>query len=70
MNTVLFLEYSRAWIVFAFIINSIFLLDLVLHIAVFGFMRIMKKTEYFTELLLQIAMTVITILYLSVEYEA
>ena len=70
MNTVLFLDYSRAWIVFAFIINSIFLLDLVLHVAVFGFMRIMKKTEYFTELLLQIAMIVITICYLSFDYEA
>ena len=55
---------------FAFIINSIFLLDLVLHVAVFGFMRIMKKTEYFTELLLQIAMIVITICYLSFDYEA
>jgi len=30
----------------------------------------MKKTEYFTELLLQIAVQVITVLYLSVEYEA
>lgn len=70
MNSKLFLEYSRQWIIFALVINSIFLIDLVLHVAVFGFRRIMKKTEYVAELVLQVAMVIITILYLSVEYHA
>ena len=52
MTSVLFLEYSRMWIIFALVVNSIFLIELVLHIVVFGFMRIMKKTEYLTELIL------------------
>ena len=71
MNSTLFISYNRVWIIFALIINTIFLLDLVAHIVIFNsFKRILKKTEYLTEFILQIAMQIITILYLSVDYGA
>lgn len=70
MNSKAFQKYSRIWIIFAIIINTAFLLDLIVHLWMLGFKRILKKTEYLTEFILQIAMAVILILYLSVDYGA
>ncbi len=60
-----FFNYIDAWIKYALVINTVFLLDLIAHIVVFGFMRLMrKKSEYLCELLLQIAAQVITVFYI------
>lgn len=56
MSNFEFFNYIDAWIKYALVINTVFLLDLIAHIVVFGFKRLMsKKTEYLCELLLQIA---------------
>ena len=48
-----FLAFSKKWIVYALIINTVFLLDLIVHFVMFGFVRILKKkTEYLCEFLL------------------
>lgn len=51
-----FFNYIDSWIKYALAINSVFLIDLIAHIVMFGFKRVVKrKTEYLCELLLQIA---------------
>ena len=52
MSSDLFFKYSRVWIIFALGINTLFLLDLVVHLWMLGFKRILKKTEYLTEFIL------------------
>ena len=61
-----FFSYSKPWITYAIVFNTIFLLDLIAHIVLFGFKRLMKrKKEYFWELILQIIATIIIICYLT-----
>jgi len=60
-----FFNYIDSWIKYALAINSVFLIDLIAHIVMFGFKRVVsKKTEYLCELLLQIAAQVTTIFYI------
>jgi hypothetical protein len=61
-----FEDYCKWWITFALIVNTIFLLDLIGHIVLFGFKRLKKKKkEYLIEFVLQIAAQIITIVYLT-----
>ena len=53
MTKSFFFEFLKEWIVYAIIFNTVFLLDLIAHIVMFGFKRLMKKkTEYLCEFLL------------------
>ena len=64
-STKLFLEHARQWIIYALVINSIFLLDLIAHIIFFGFGRLMKKNkEYLWEFILQIGAQFVTVLFI------
>ena len=68
MSNSYFLEYSGEWIIYALIINTIFLFDLIAHIAALGFKRLMvKNKEYLCEFMLQVAAQCITILYVIFE---
>ena len=61
-----FEQYYTMWMIFAVVINTIFLIDLILHIVFFGFKRIMqKKWEYVCELILQVIFQIWTIVYIS-----
>ena len=61
-------KYSDQWILYAIIVNTIFLIDLIAHIVFVGFKRLMKKKkEYLCELILQIAATIIILLYITVD---
>ena len=63
ITNIKFYTYRNAWLGLALAMNTIFFLDLIAHIVVFGFIRLMRvKVEYFCEFLLQIAAQIITIL--------
>ena len=65
INSKALLEQIHHWIILAIVINSIFLLDLIFHIIIYGLKRLIsKKTEYLCEFLLQIVAQILTILYL------
>ena len=48
-----FTEYATGWIIIAIIFDALFLVDLVAHIVMFGFKRLMsKRGEYVAEFIL------------------
>ena len=62
ITNIKFYKYRTSWIGLALAMNTIFFLDLIAHIIVFGFIRLMRnKVEYFCEFILQIAAQIITI---------
>ena len=53
INSKALLEQIGLWIIVALVINTVFLLDLIFHLVIFGFKRLIKrKTEYLFELVL------------------
>ena len=53
INSKALLEQIHHWIILAIVINSIFLLDLIFHIIIYGLKRLItKKAEYLCEFLL------------------
>ena len=65
INSKALLEQIDHWLILAIVINSIFLLDLIFHIIIYGLKRLItKKAEYLCEFLLQIVAQILTILYL------
>ena len=48
-------DYSTTWVIAALAVNSLFLVDLVVHIIVYGFKKLYKtKLEYVLETVLQV----------------
>ena len=56
INSKALLEQINIWVYVALVINTVFLIDLIFHLIIFGFKRLIKrKTEYLFELVLQVA---------------